>query len=1125
MKLHDLTLATRITIGAIAMVVAGTATLLFAENARLRDVYLSERRGHLENDLEAKNLLLNHAIGTLRQDVLFLSNIPPVSGIVRASLNHGYDARYNNTDKVWKERLQQIFSAFLSTRPDYYRIRYIGIADGGRELVRIDNRGGKVELTPPDRLQAKGDRDYFKATLGLRKGQVYFSEFNLNQDWGVIEQPYRPTLHATTPVFTPSGELFGMVVINMDVSSLLKSAMSDLPEVETYITNRNGQYLLHPDPGLAFQFEPGGKNNIATDFPFIKAALDPMAANYLPLQAAATKTGRKTGSLFFAARRIHFDSSDPQRFLLLMYYLPATAAAQQAPFIPVKTLLYEFIAMLLVGGIAMLVLRRTFSPLRQIAEAANKIAAGNQSPLLLPAGGGEIGSLTHALNAMLVRLSQRENLLQESESRYRRLHESMMDAYVMVDMSGRLIEFNHTYREMLGYSDEELQRLTCVDLTPEKWHEFEAQIIEKQVIPRGYSQVYEKEYIRKDGTVFPVEFKAFLLRGKDNQPEAMWAIARDITERKHLEMKLQRSEENLVRAQAVAQIGSWVLDIPSNRLEWSAEACRIFGASQQTNDLADFAAAVHPDDRDFVFKAWGEKVTNDTHYDIEHRIVVGGQMRWVRERAEVIKDPEGRALTGIGTTQDITERKLAEEELKRFFNLVPDLVCIASTDGHFLKINSAWQQTLGYTEQEILATPFLDLIHPDDRKATMKEVERQLAGEQTMQFINRYLCKDGSYKWLEWVASPAVDKTLLFASARDITERKQAEAMVRQSAAEIEDLYNHAPCGYHSLSENGDFLMINNTELAWLGYTRDEIMFKRSFADLLTPDSLPTFRRTFPKLKKAGKIRDVEFDMVRKDGSILPVLINATALYDTQGNFIMSRSTVYDMTERKKMEQERIDYLRRLEDASRHLVTAQEDARRQLSSELHDRTSPNLAAIAINLDVITKNLPKRPSASLVERVEDTRALLIDTAASIREIVNEMRPLLLDYAGIEAALASYVNQFAHRTGIAVHFDCINCDTKLAPNVESLLFRICQEALTNCAKHAYATSVNVILNIGARPIFMSITDDGVGFNQSQLGKTGQVGLGLLNMREMAEVAGGTLTIESDTGKGTCIAVEIS
>jgi len=237
MKPHDLLLSTRITIGFLSVVVAGTATLLLVENSRLRDVYLIERRAHLKKDLEAEKLRLNQTINTLRQDVLFLSNTPPVSGIVRAALNHGYDPRYGNTHQVWAERLQQIFSAFSVAHPDYYQIRYIGLASGGREIVRIDNRAGKIEITPPDRLQAKGDRDYFKAALGLHAGQVYLSEFNLNQELGVIEQPHNPTLLATTPIFTPSGKLFGMVVINVGAGSFLKSAVSDLPGVQTYIVS------------------------------------------------------------------------------------------------------------------------------------------------------------------------------------------------------------------------------------------------------------------------------------------------------------------------------------------------------------------------------------------------------------------------------------------------------------------------------------------------------------------------------------------------------------------------------------------------------------------------------------------------------------------------------------------------------------------------------------------------------------------------------------------------------------------------------------------------------------------------------------------------------------------------
>jgi len=136
-------------------------------------------------------------------------------------------------------------------------------------------------------------------------------------------------------------------------------------------------------------------------------------------------------------------------------------------------------------------------------------------------------------------------LLRESEAKYRRLHESMRDAFAMVDMSGHLIDFNQSFREMLGYSDEELHSLTYSDLTPERWHESETRILNEQVLVEGQSQVYEKEYLRKDGTLFPVELKTFLIRNENGQPEAMWAIVRDITERKRGEAEIRELNANL----------------------------------------------------------------------------------------------------------------------------------------------------------------------------------------------------------------------------------------------------------------------------------------------------------------------------------------------------------------------------------------------------------------------------------------------------------------------------------------------------------------------------------------------------------------------------------------------------
>lgn len=140
--------------------------------------------------------------------------------------------------------------------------------------------------------------------------------------------------------------------------------------------------------------------------------------------------------------------------------------------------------------------------------------------------------------------------------------------------------------------------------------------------------------------------------------------------------------------------------------------------------------------------------------------------------------------------------------------------------------------------------------------------------------------------------------------ASKIAESQQAERVLQEYTQEVEDLYNNAPCGYHSLDKNGTFVRINDTELNWLGYTRDEVVGKKKFADVITASSLPTFQKSFALFQQQGSISDLEFQMLRKDGTILPVVLSATAIQDAVGNFLMTRSTVFDITVRKQAETE-----------------------------------------------------------------------------------------------------------------------------------------------------------------------------------------------------------------------------
>jgi PAS domain S-box-containing protein len=139
--------------------------------------------------------------------------------------------------------------------------------------------------------------------------------------------------------------------------------------------------------------------------------------------------------------------------------------------------------------------------------------------------------------------------------------------------------------------------------------------------------------------------------------------------------------------------------------------------------------------------------------------------------------------------------------------------------------------------------------------------------------------------------------------AHEITERQQAEAALQRYAAELKDLYDNAPCGYHSVDIEGIFIGINDTELKWLGYTREELIGKKKFSELLTESSKATFQKYFP-LFLDGRVNDVECQMISKNGTVLPVLLSATAIKDEVGQFVMSRTTVFDISERKEAEVE-----------------------------------------------------------------------------------------------------------------------------------------------------------------------------------------------------------------------------
>jgi diguanylate cyclase (GGDEF)-like protein/PAS domain S-box-containing protein len=332
-------------------------------------------------------------------------------------------------------------------------------------------------------------------------------------------------------------------------------------------------------------------------------------------------------------------------------------------------------------------------------------------------------------------------------------------------------------------------------------------------------------------------------------------------------------------------------------------------------------------------------------------------------RDYLVKDRERNYLTLLPA---VIERVLREQRLRldkraaevRFRTLVeqiPAITYMAAPDGSGrLLYISPQAQNLGYTADEWLALPhgLLSAIHPHDRAAVQLAYTQSCATGQPLRCEYRVATRQGETRWLldearivrdaeevplylqgvliditedkrreaelqahrlhleEMVAERTVEldsRNALLEDAnarlsRQIEERERAETAARQYADEVRDLYNQAPCGYHSLDPEGRVTRINDTELQWLGYTREAVI-GRPFSEFLSPSSAQRFGDNFARFKASGEVYNLEVEMQRKDGSILPVEVNSTAVKDAAGNYLTSRSTLFDVSARMAAEQ------------------------------------------------------------------------------------------------------------------------------------------------------------------------------------------------------------------------------
>jgi two-component system, cell cycle sensor histidine kinase and response regulator CckA len=505
-----------------------------------------------------------------------------------------------------------------------------------------------------------------------------------------------------------------------------------------------------------------------------------------------------------------------------------------------------------------------------------------------------------------------EENLRQSETRYRRLHESMRDAFVQVDMSGLIVDFNTAYQDMLGYEPEELRRLTYPELTPPQWHAFEARIVSEDIVPFGRSAVYEKQYIRKDGTVFPVELRTSLITDDEGNPTGMWAIVRDITDRKRAEVALRESEKKFRLLYEEAPVPYQSLDEDGNLLEVNAAWLSLLGYARHEVIGKRFADFLSPRVRERFKETFGAFKRDGYVKGVEQEIVRKDQsIIDVSIDGRIAKSEEGVFKHTHCVFQDITQRKRAEQALleseqryRAIFNTALVGIDLLDSQARYLEVNATLCHFLGYSSEELRNLSFLDVTHPDDvirsRELYMSLVQ---GNRENYRLEKRYVRKDGATVWADLASSVIRDADGEFRAVvgvvRDITQYKASEeARIRLEAA-----VEHAAETVEITDAQATIVYVNPSFERTTGYTREEAVGTNPRI-LQSGHHDKAFYQDMWRTIGSGKIWRGRLINKKKDGTLFEEDVSISPIRNDSGEIVNYVAVKRDVTKEVSLQEQ-----------------------------------------------------------------------------------------------------------------------------------------------------------------------------------------------------------------------------
>ncbi len=714
-----------------------------------------------------------------------------------------------------------------------------------------------------------------------------------------------------------------------------------------------------------------------------------------------------------------------------------------------------------------------------------------------------------------------EEKLLKSERRYQTLAEISPVGIFHTDETGYTTYVNPSWCKISGISYEEALGNGWFNAVHKD---------DRETLTRGWREatetkrtsISEYRFVRSDGSIAWVLGQAIPEKNSKNEIVGYVGTTTDITERKKAEEEVAKAYSD--KETLLNRINDGMVSLDNEwRYTFLNDAALSTHPLSREGTLGKVIWDVHPEMKGTIFwDKYHEAMEEEKVVEIESYYAPMNIWFFVKVY------PSNNGLTIF--YRDITEQKKAEETIKEnekkielIYNTTKDalyLISVKGTKFRFDSVNQSFLTATGLMKDQVVGK-FVDEIIPEPSLSlVLHNYQSSIANKQTVQWEETSAYPSGTKTGIVSI-TPVYDEqgncNMLVGTVHDITDIKEIENDIRKEKQLSDSIINSLPGVFYLYNKKGEFLRWNNNFEQVTMYHADEIkqmhpldFFDSNNKELLAEKIANTFLN--------GE-DNVQAGFLLKSKETIPYYFTGKAI-EYEGSTCLLGVGI-DFSERIKAQEEIKETSEKLSQLTNHLQTVLEEERKRISREIHDDLGQQLTAINMDVAWIDKKIPEDDHL-IKTKLKNIRQLLNSSNLSIRRILSELRPIILENYGLKDAVLWLCKQFTAATGTEVIINGTITDIKTSEQIANCIFRAYQEAFTNITRYAGAQKVTTSISIANNAINVLIEDDGIGFNTASTGRGKS--FGILGMKERIHSLGGNFNLVSSLGKGTRISIQL-